>query len=123
MRQGAEARDESALLAAALAAGADEHAGVLAPEGARGPLLARLVPEGLELRREVSVAGRDAKEDAVELLELGGVVEDGHVGLGWGVHLGEDLIGKGLGDSGGGVRLRLGLVGDSCGMYWREDIC
>jgi hypothetical protein len=42
----------------------------------------------------------DTEEDAIELLELGGVVQDGDIGrLGGRVHLCEDIIGKGLCDS------------------------
>jgi hypothetical protein len=63
-------------------------------------LLAGLVPEGLELCGEVAVSGGDTKEDAVEFLKRGWVVKDGHVGgLGRSVHLGENIFGKGLGDS------------------------
>ena len=41
------------------------------------PLLAGLVPEGLELCGEVAVAGGNAEEDSVEFFEDGGVVEGG----------------------------------------------
>jgi hypothetical protein len=56
----------------------------------------------LVLRGEVSVARGDTEEHAVELLELGGVVEDSDGGvLSRGVHLCEDVVGEGLGDPGG----------------------
>lgn len=91
--------DGCGLLAAAEGTGADEETGVLAPEGALLPLLASLVPEGLELGREVAVAGGDAEEDGVVRLEIGGVVQDRNVGgLGRGVHLAEDVVGECLGN-------------------------
>lgn len=90
----------SGLLATTLGASRDEEAGVLAPIGTSGPLLASLVPEGLELGREVSVTSGDAEQEGIILLELRGV---GHrldiSGLGGSVHLGEDFIGEGLSDS------------------------
>ena len=80
------------------------------------PLLARLVPEGLELCGEVAVAGGDAEEDSVEFFEDGGVVEGGDRGvLGGCVHLVEDVLGEGLGDSAGG--LVGGLEGDEGGVW------
>lgn len=89
----------SGLLATAEGGGRDKDTGHLAPEATGSPLLAGLVPEGLPLGGEVAVAGGDAEEEGVVLLELGGVLEDGHVGgLGGSVHLGEDLLGEGLGD-------------------------
>jgi hypothetical protein len=99
----AHAGNGRGFLAATEGACGNEDAGVFAPEGTLLPLLARLVPEGLELCGEVAVACGDAEEDAVEFFEDGGVVErrDGGV-LGWGVHLVEDFLGEGLGDSGGG---------------------
>ena len=91
--------DGGGLLATTEGAGADEHTSILAPEGALLPLLAGLVPEGLELGGEVAVTCGDAEEDAVEGLKLGGVVQDGDVGrLGRRVHLLEDLFGECLGD-------------------------
>lgn len=69
------------------------------------PLLAGLVPEGLELGGEVAVAGGDAEEDGVEGLEFGRVVQHSVVGLGWSVHLLEDLVGERLRDlEEGGIR-------------------
>jgi hypothetical protein len=97
--QGAHAGNSSALLSATKGAGANEHAGVLAPEGALRPLLAGGVPEGLELGGEISVTRGDTEEDAVKGLELRGVFDGAHVGvLGGRVHLGEDFLGKCLGD-------------------------
>ena len=89
-----------ALLATALGRGADEQTRVLAPEAARLPLLARVVPEGPPLRGEVAVARRDAHQEGVVLLEGRGV---GHLGdravLFRRVHLGQDFGGEGLGDA------------------------
>jgi len=62
-----------ALLSTALGAGSDEEAGVFAPVGTGLPLAAGGVPEGLPLGGEVSVAGGDAEEEGVVLLQcLGG---------------------------------------------------
>ena len=80
------------------------------------PLLSGLVPEGFELCGEVAVAGGDTEEDSVEFFEDGGVVEGGDRGvLGGSVHLVEDVLGKGLGDSGRG--LVGGLEGDEVGVW------
>jgi hypothetical protein len=103
--KGAHACNSSALLATTEGAGADEHAGVLAPERALGPLLAGLVPESRELGWEVSVTGGDAEQDTIKGLELGGVVEDRVAGLGWSVHLCENIVCEGLGDSVVGLEL------------------
>ena len=97
--EGAHGGDGGGLLAAAGGGGADEDAGELAVEAAGGPLATGLVPEGLPLRGEVAEAGRDAHQEAVVLLEGGGVRQDGDVGLlAGGVHLGEHVGGQGLGD-------------------------
>lgn len=102
MGQCTHARDDGALLSSSEGAGADEHAGVLAPEGARHPLAASLVPEGLPLGWEVTVSGGDTEYDGVVWLEVLGL-GDGVVGFGRGVHFGEDFFGEGLCDSGGTV--------------------
>ena len=98
--EGAHGRDSGALLSTALGRGADEQTCVLAPEAAGLPLLASVVPEGPPLGREVTVAGRDAHQEGVVLLEGGWV---GHLGdrgvLLGGVHLGQDILGEGLGDA------------------------
>lgn len=99
VRKRAHASNSSALLSTTKGTSRDEHARVLAPERALRPLLAGLVPEGLELCWEVAVTRGDAEEDAVKGLKLGGVLEDADVGLGGRVHLGEDILGEGLGDS------------------------
>lgn len=98
--QGAHGRDGRALLPAALRRRADEQARVLAPEAARLPLLARVVPEGPPLRREVAVARGDSHQEGVVLLQGRGV---GHLGdravLFGRVHLRQDFLGEGLGDA------------------------
>jgi hypothetical protein len=97
--KGAHAGNSSALLSATHGAGGDEHAGVLAPEGALRPLLSGGVPEGLELCRKVAVTCGNTEEDAVKGLELRGVLDGLDIGVLWGcVHLGEDFLGKCLGD-------------------------
>jgi hypothetical protein len=98
VRQGRHASDSSALLSATQGTGGNEHSSVLAPEASLSPLLASLVPEGLELRWEVSVTGGDTEQDAVKGFELGGVLEDGHIGLGRRIHLVEDILGERLGN-------------------------
>ena len=96
----AHAGNGSSLLATSHGSGGNEDTGVFTPEAALLPLLARLVPEGLELRGEVAVAGGDTEEDSVKLFEDGGVFEDRDRGvLGGCVHLVENLLGEGLGDS------------------------
>jgi hypothetical protein len=101
VRQRRHGRNASALLSTTLGTGGNEQSGILAPEGALRPLSAGLVPEGLELCGKVSVASGDAEQDAVKGFELGWIVKDGHIWLGWGVHLGEDLLWEGFGDSKG----------------------
>ena len=98
--ESAHGGESSALLSAALGAGADEQAGVLAPEATGLPLTAGAVPEGPPLRGEVAVAGGDAHEESIVLLENGGVgdLRDGVV-LRGSVHLGQNLLGEGLGDA------------------------
>lgn len=92
--------ESSALLSTALGASADEQAGVLAPEGAGLPLTASAVPEGPPLCGEVAVAGGDAHKEGIVLLEDGGVADLGNRGvLGGSVHLGQNIVGKGLGDA------------------------
>lgn len=54
VHEGRHGADDGGLLASARGGGADEHAGVLAPEGSGLPLAAGLVPEDLELGGEVS---------------------------------------------------------------------
>jgi len=97
--EGGDSVLSSGLLTTTLGGGRDEDTGHLAPETTRSPLLASLVPESLPLGGEVSVTGGDTKEEGIVALKDGGVVEgrdDG--GLGRSVHLGEDILGEGLGD-------------------------
>jgi hypothetical protein len=100
VRERAHGRHSRALLPAALCRRADEQARVLAPEAARLPLLARVVPEGPPLGGEVAVAGRDSHQEGVVLLKDRGV---GHLGdravLFGRVHFGQDFGGEGFGDA------------------------
>ena len=98
--ESAHGSESSALLSTALGAGADEQAGVLAPEATGLPLTAGAVPEGPPLRGEVAVAGGNAQEEGIVLLEDGRVADlrDGGV-LGGSVHLGQDFLGESLGDA------------------------
>lgn len=98
--KGAHGSESSALLSTTLGAGRDEQASVLAPEAAGLPLTAGPVPEGPPLGGEVAVASGDAHQEGIVLCEDGGVGDLGDGGvLGGSVHLGEDLIGKSLGDA------------------------
>lgn len=84
----------------ALSAGRHKEAGVFAPEATGLPLLAGVVPEGPPLGREVSVAGGDTHEESIVLLEDRGVGDLRDRGVLRGsVHLGEDFLGEGLGDT------------------------
>ncbi len=69
VRHRAHGRDGRSLLPAAHRSRRHKEAGVLAIVRARHPLPARVVPEGLPLRREVAEARRDAEEEGVVLLE------------------------------------------------------
>lgn len=112
--EGRHGSDRCALLSTTHCTCGNEHAGVLAPEGALLPLLASLVPEGLKLSREVAVTGvlqlsscgipglilpcGNTEEHAVKSLELGRVVQNGISWLRGGVHLLQDFIGQSLWD-------------------------
>lgn len=115
----AQARNDGALLTAALSARGYEHARILAVVSASRPLLACLVPKDFPLGREVAESsGRDmlglqipyeeqrdvprgdAEEEGVKRLELRGVGQDLNVrGLGRCMHFGENFVGEGLFDS------------------------
>lgn len=102
MRKGAHRRDRRALLPSPLRSRGDEQPAVFAPIAAVLPLFARLVPEGFPLGGEVAVAGGDAEEEGVVVFEgVRGDEGDGGV-LAWRVHFGEDFLGEGFFDSGGG---------------------
>jgi len=98
--KGAHGSERSALLSTALGAGRHKQASVLAPEATSLPLLAGVVPEGPPLGGEVAVAGGDTHKEGIVLLKDGGVgdVGDRRV-LGRSVHLGQNLLGEGLGDA------------------------
>lgn len=86
-------------LTTAGAAGGEEDTSLLAPVTALSPDAARPVPEGLPLGREVTVTGRDAKQDSVIFKECLGR-SNGVVALGRGVHLLQNLVGECLRDPG-----------------------
>ena len=108
--KGAHGRQGRALLAAALRGGRDEEADVLAVIPARLPLLARLVPKGLPLGREVAVARRDPEQEGVVGRELVRGDEGDRGRLARRVHLGQDFRGEGLFDSAEMERGGLALV-------------
>lgn len=95
--ESAHGRESGRFLATSLGASRDEQTGVLAPVTTSGPDATGLVPEGLPLRGEVTVASGDTEEDAIvgEELVRG---HNGVGGLGGSVHLGQDIIGERLGD-------------------------
>ena len=95
--EGAHGRNGSGLLATAKGTRRDEDTNVFTPEATGGPDTARFVPEGLPLRREVSVAGGNTHEDGV-VLEEGVGFSDGVVRLGRSVHLREDFVREGFSD-------------------------
>lgn len=95
--QGADGSEGGGLLSSSLGAGGDEETGVLALEGTLLPKTASGVDEGLPLGGEVSETGGDTKEETVVVAEQVGS-DDGVVGLGGGVHLGQDRLVKSLRD-------------------------
>lgn len=111
--EGAHGGNGRRLLSAAQGARGHEQAGELAVVEAVGPLSAGAVPERFPLGGEVAVAGGDAHEDGVVLLELlgaGGALEQGNVlGLAGGAHGRESLLGESLGN--------LVKVGLSTGLF------
>lgn len=95
--ESAHGGNDGGLLATTEGAGGDEDTGILSPVTTGGPDGAGLVPKGLPLSREVTVARRDTEQDGIVLqkvLRLGNWV----VRLGRGVHLGQDLLRECLGD-------------------------
>jgi hypothetical protein len=98
--ESAHGSESSALLSTTLGAGADEEAGVLAPEATGLPLTAGAVPEGPPLRGEVAIAGGNAHQEGIVLLEDRRIADLGDGGvLGGSVHLGQDIVGESLGDA------------------------
>lgn len=98
MGQSAHGRQSGGFLTTTHGASGDENTCVLAPEATGGPDGAGLVPEGLPLRREITVASGDAEEDGIVLQQVLGL-HDGVTGLGRSVHLGQDLFGESFSDS------------------------
>lgn len=95
----AHGSESSGLLATTLGTGRDKQTGVLAPVATSGPDTTGLVPESLPLGGEVTVAGGDTEEESIVFGEVFRVSQHGDGGgLGRGVHLGQDLVGEGLGD-------------------------
>jgi len=95
--KGAHGGQSSGLLTATRGSGGDEETSVLAVVATGGPDGAAGVPEGLPLSREVTVASGDTEEDGIVLQKVAGL-SNGVGGLGRGVHLGQDFLGKSLGD-------------------------
>ena len=95
--EGAHGGNSSGLLTTTESTGGDEQTSVLARVATSGPDGARGIPEGLPLSGEVTVTGGDTEQDGIVLQKVVGL-SNGVVGLGRGVHLGQDLLGEGLGD-------------------------
>lgn len=93
--ESAHGGDSSGFLATTEGTGRDEQTSILAPETTSGPDAASLVPEGLPLRREVTVTGGNAEEEGI-VLEQGLGLNDGVAGLARSVHLGQDILGESL---------------------------
>jgi len=89
--KGGQSSNGSRLLSTTLCASRDEKSSVFTPEPATAPLPSSGVPEGLPLRRKVSVTGWNAEEEGVIFCESFGI-DDWDVRLGRGVHLKRVLI-------------------------------
>lgn len=97
-----ESRDRvesSDLLPTTLATGRDEETSVFARKSTRSPETTSGIDERFPLGREISVTGRDTKEESVVRFQDFGS-DDWVAGLGSSIHLFEDLFGKGLSDPG-----------------------
>lgn len=90
--EGAHGSNGSGLLTTTEGTGGDEKTGILAPVTTSGPDTTGLVPEGLPLGREVTIASRDTEQNGIVLQQSVGL-SNGVAGLGGSVHLGQDLIG------------------------------
>ena len=93
--ESAHASNSGGLLATSEGTGRDEQTGVLASVATGGPDGTRGIPEGLPLSGEVSVTSGDTEKDGIVLQEVVGL-SNGVAGLGRGVHLGQDVLGKSL---------------------------
>ena len=89
--------DAGRLLSTTGGGGGDEKTGELSLEGTSLPLVTACIEEGLPLGWEVTVSGWNSEEEAVVLLEGLGL-GDWVVLLGGSIHLGQNLLRKGLGD-------------------------
>ena len=121
--EGGHGRYGGGFLSTAETTGGDEHATKLAVEFTLLPELAGRIPKRLQrkyiyslssgttqkkredhhvlaylpLRREVAVSGGNTEKEAIIVGQFCGA-DDGVVGLGGGVHLGQNLLGESLGD-------------------------
>lgn len=100
MSKCAQSIDNSGFLSSSWGRGRDKDAGIFTPVASGLPLLAGRIPECLPLRREISVAGGNAKQEAVVRLEsIGGGERDIGV-FGGRVHLGKHFLRECLRNSG-----------------------
>lgn len=116
--EGAHGSNGGRFLATAESTGGDEDTGMLTPVATGGPDRAGLVPEGLPLRGEVTVASGDTEQDRV-VLEQVVRLDNGVARLGGGVHLDQNIVGEGLGDPSEAVSNTLFNKWNSLGMYWK----
>ena len=115
--EGREGRNSGGLLATTVASSRDEHASELSVQLALLPEATGGIPKGLQKRakpqpnenkmdkiyaylpltREVTVSGGDANKESIIVSKIVGI-EDRIIGLGGRMHLGQNFLGKSLGD-------------------------
>ena len=98
VNKGAHGGDSGRLLTTAGTTRRDEETGILAPVATSGPDGACPIPEGLPLCREVAVTSGDTEQDGVVLEKIIRLCSR-VVRLGRGVHLCQNIVGEGLGNS------------------------
>ncbi len=92
MSEGAQGCNHGGFLASSRSGGGDENPTILAPVSSCLPDLAGAVPESLPLCGEVSVPGRDPKQEAIILAQDVGRDDWNITRLGRGVHLAKHFI-------------------------------
>ena len=134
--KGGHGRNSGGFLSTAETTSRDEHASELAVQFALLPEVTGRIPKRLQkkkgsdispssgtdpkrkrreggpcahlpLRGEVAVSGGNTEKEGIKVGQFCGG-DDGVVGLGGGVHLGQDLLGKGLSDPGGEIDQMMG---------------
>lgn len=98
MSQGRDGVHDGDFLSTTWGGGRNEDSGEFSPESSGLPLATGAIPEGFPLSGEVTETGWNTEEESIVCCERCWV-DDGNVGLGGCVHLGQDILGKGLGNS------------------------